>query len=150
MVATLAAVVAGVALVLVAAKAHGRQVRLERELAGFGEADFSGPNPPEVEAIWARDRRLFWASFAVLALAALPIAFVALAPDLWMRLLLGGIAAFAGGFALAGLASLARFRSAPADAAKGPWRATSLRGSAGWFAAEGAAWVAFAASCAWP
>jgi hypothetical protein len=61
-----------VVLLLLAAKAHGRQIRLERELGGYMEVDFMRENPPWVEALWRKDRRGFWATFpaaiAVLAL----------------------------------------------------------------------------------
>lgn len=58
--------------ILVAAKAHGRQVRLLREAAGFMEVDFRRRNAPEVEAIWRRDRRIFWTSFGVLGCVLVP------------------------------------------------------------------------------
>lgn len=63
----------GVGALLVAAKAHGRQVRLEREAAGYREVVFGGENPAFVEALWRRDRRRFWGTlpFAALALGAL-------------------------------------------------------------------------------
>lgn len=83
--------IALVAWILLAAKAHGRQVRLERQAKGVFAVDFRGSNPPEVEAIWKRDRRVFWPTMAVLsgllvsagfwtddlelAVAALPVAF---------------------------------------------------------------------------
>ena len=49
----------GVAALLVAAKAHGRQVRLEREAAGYHEVVFGGTNPPFVDALWRADRFRF-------------------------------------------------------------------------------------------
>ena len=64
---------------LVAAKTHGRQVRLERERAGHTRVVFGGENPPFVEALWKRDRIRFWSTAAlvfalgaVLVLAGLP------------------------------------------------------------------------------
>lgn len=50
----------GVPAVLVAAKAHGRQVRLEREAAGYHSVQFGGDNPEFVERLWRRDRVRFW------------------------------------------------------------------------------------------
>jgi len=60
----------GVPALLAAAKAHGRQVRLEREAAGYHEVRFGGENPPFVEALWRRDRVRFW-GFVPVAAAAL-------------------------------------------------------------------------------
>lgn len=56
---------ATIVFVLVAAKAHGRQIRLERERAGFMSVDFRAKNPPFVEALWRRDRRRFWSFFVI-------------------------------------------------------------------------------------
>ena len=50
---------ASLAAFLTAAKSHGRQVRLERELAGVWEVVFGGSNPPAVVAIWRTDRIIF-------------------------------------------------------------------------------------------
>ncbi|MCA1813406.1 MAG: hypothetical protein LC624_05590, partial [Halobacteriales archaeon] len=51
-----------IVLMLVAAKAHGRQIRVERERAGFHDVSFmTDDNPPWVEQLWARDRKGFWA-----------------------------------------------------------------------------------------
>ena len=72
------AVAATVALILAAAKAHGRQVRLEREQQGHFRVDFRTRNPPAVEAIWRTDRRIFWPVFAVVALLAAYWAFNAI------------------------------------------------------------------------
>ena len=55
----------GVGLLLLTAKAHGRQIRLERELEGYMEVDFMKDNPPWVEALWRTDRRRFWATLPV-------------------------------------------------------------------------------------
>lgn len=57
-----------VAAVPMAAKAHGRQVRLRREAEGVHAVDFRGTNPPVVEALWRRDRVGYW-SVAVAAAA---------------------------------------------------------------------------------
>lgn len=80
----------GVGALLVAAKAHGRQVRLEREAAGYHDVVFGGTNPPLVEALWRRDRIRYW-SFAIPAALALGTlawrtrggAFAALVALLW-------------------------------------------------------------------
>jgi hypothetical protein len=56
-------------LFLLAAKAHGRELRLEREAAGFHQIAFGAPdNPPFVEALWHQERVRFWTATVVLAL----------------------------------------------------------------------------------
>lgn len=55
-------------LYLASAKVHGRQLRLERELEGHWKVTFGGRNHPWIEALWARERRLYWGMAAVLAL----------------------------------------------------------------------------------
>ena len=44
---------------LAAAKTHGRQLRLERELAGYLHVTFGGKNPAWVEGLWQRERMYF-------------------------------------------------------------------------------------------
>jgi hypothetical protein len=60
-----------VALFLVAAKTHGRQLRLEREKAGYMSVVFGGKNPEFVEALWRAERWRFWPLAAALALLGL-------------------------------------------------------------------------------
>ncbi len=57
----------GVVVMLLSAKAHGRQIRLERELEGYTEVDFRKESPPWIEALWRKDRRQYWATFAAAA-----------------------------------------------------------------------------------
>lgn len=59
------AVITSVALLLVAARSHGRQIRLEREHRGHFEIDFTAENHPWAEQLWKRDRRLSWSTFAI-------------------------------------------------------------------------------------
>ena len=59
----------GLGALIVAAKAHGRQVRLEREAAGYRSVVFGGKNPEFVERLWRRDRLRFWTSAPIAALA---------------------------------------------------------------------------------
>ena len=125
------AAVATVALVLAAAKAHGRQVRLEREQQGHFHVDFGTRNPPEVEAIWRRDRRLFWPTFAVGAVFAAFWAFQAIvrADLVFAGFLL--VWAFAAAFTVAGLASWLRI--ARHDGGDAAWHRTAFRGSLAWW-----------------
>lgn len=58
---------------LVAAKSHGRQVRLERERAGHTRVVFGGENPPFVEALWKRDRIRYWSTAAIAFAVALAL-----------------------------------------------------------------------------
>lgn len=100
-------------LVLVAAKAHGRQVRLERERFGVLEVDFRKDNGPVVETLWRHDRIRFWVAVAVFGG---PLLAVTVAAPEWGPLghwpLAGALAiaatlAFACGFIAAGLTAWA-------------------------------------------
>jgi hypothetical protein len=70
----------GVLLLLLTAKAHGRQIRLERELEGYLEVDFRRDNPPWVEALWRKDRRRFWATFTLAIVVLSAVALLTLPP----------------------------------------------------------------------
>ena len=97
---------------LLSAKAHGRQLRLERERAGITSVVFGGQNPPFVQALWRRERWLFWGAtllFAGLAAVTQRWFAIAFAPSL--------------AFLVTGVLSLIR--------ARGP----ELAGSAGWLGA---------------
>lgn len=133
-------------LLLLAAKAHGRQVRLERETRGYHRVDFTADNSPWVEALWARDRRTYWGTAGLAAVgllaarfgpwgAPLPLPLGAPA-DAWVDAAL--VLAWAGfaAFTVAGLASLARLlREAPARARTDEsWASAALGGSAFWWA----------------
>lgn len=62
-------IITGAVLFLVAAKAHGRQLRLEREHAGVLRVSFGrgAQNDPFVVALWRRERFIFWPAAAVAA-----------------------------------------------------------------------------------
>jgi hypothetical protein len=145
--------VLGIATFLVAAKTHGRQLRLERELAGYFHVSFGAQNPAFVEALWRRERILYWSLAAVLALAA--IIFRVLAPRLAWPLPLeapGGerswigvgflhvLVPLVGSFLVTGLLSVGRFvLSARGGIAANPerpahWLSTATWGTAGWWA----------------
>jgi hypothetical protein len=138
----------GVATFLVAAKAHGRQLRLERELAGYWEVTFGAQNPAWVEALWRRERLLYWTLAAGLALAT--VAFRLLAPRFaWPlpaaapggeRSVIGAIVLHVavpliGAFVVTGLLSLARFALAPRGSVPAAaWWSAAAWGAAGWWA----------------
>lgn len=124
-----ATVLATVAFVVVAAKAHGRQVRLEREQQGVFRVDFRRQNPSAVEIIWRQDRRTFWPAFAVFGLAGTGL--VVGQPDPLPHLPLFLAWAFAEAFVVAGLASWVRMagrREGPP-----PWRRRAQLGSFAWW-----------------
>lgn len=62
---------------LLAAKIHGRSIRVERELRGHVIVSFGrdAQNHPWVEALWRKDRIRFWSTVATLA----PIVFASVA-----------------------------------------------------------------------
>jgi hypothetical protein len=119
---------------LIAAKSHGRQIRVERELAGHFSVSFGTKNHPFVEALWQRERVVYWSLAALFAL--LSVAYLVLAPGLgWPLPSLGGWAlpvaalwAMTSAFVLSGLLTFGRLvvaKLAPAEV---------LLGSAGWWA----------------
>jgi hypothetical protein len=122
---------AALALVLAAAKAHGRQLRLEREQAGHA-AGFRGPNDPFVETLWRNDRIGFWT--LALALGAAGVLWSLAAGGLgsnafWGRLPLTLCWALAGAFFVMGVQSL--WRLADKDA-KG-WESHAIGTSFLWW-----------------
>lgn len=134
------AAVATAGLILVAAKAHGRQVRLEREQQGYFRVDFGAKNPAAVEAIWRTDRWLLWPTAAAVGVSLTAYGWFFGVLGLFV---LGLPLGFACGFVVAGLASWARM--ARRDQGPIPWRRRALKGSVGWWLAVAAA----AALVAW-
>src|SRR6266545_701441 len=147
----------GVVLLLLSAKAHGRQIRLERELEGYMEVDFMKENPPWVEALWRKDRRHFQIAFplATVVFTGLVVATGSsgvagrFGSDPFGSPLLGAIAlavllwAPVTGFASNGLASAWRLHRRLDDprpqgrrrdeilTMRGPWLAAAVRGTYG-------------------
>jgi hypothetical protein len=125
--------VIGAGAFLAAAKAHGRQLRIERELAGYFQVRFGGQNPEWVEAFWRRERAYFWGSAVALALTSLAFRWLA-ARQQWSlplshdggsasvsgALVLHALLPAVGAFVLTGLASALR-------------TGLPLRDSAGWW-----------------
>jgi hypothetical protein len=139
---------ASVVAFLLAAKAHGRQLRLERELAGYPHVVFGGTNPPFVEALWRADRVRYWSIAGGVALTVLGLFALARAQGWGWPFLGGGSGSVAwlavwgslvGAFLASGLWSLTRFLHTVSQKPEGTvdtaWVSTALRGSAGWFTA---------------
>jgi hypothetical protein len=157
------ALVAGsLLLFLAAAKNHGRSVRLERQLAGHWEVSFGRANAPWVEALWQRDRMVYW-SIAI-GLAVLGLVYAALARrwqwpmpprsapgwSWWSALLMVIVWPLVLAFVTAAVASLTRFLAALPDAstdttARADWIGPALWASAGWWTLT----LALAALVAW-
>ena len=117
-----------VAVFLLAAKSHGRQLRLERELEGYHEVVFGGTNPRFVEALWQEDRAVYWMLFPIAA--GVPgLTFMAASVLGWLRsltypailLILLGILlwAFIVSFFGCGMLSIRRFARALRDGSVG-------------------------------
>jgi hypothetical protein len=124
--------VLGLSLVMfvAAAKTHGRQLRTERQLAGHASVTFGAANHPWVEALWRRDRWIFWSTAALFAVAAAIVsASVGFSPSWAVTLLLWSATA---GFLAAGLRSLASLFSA-SRLEQPPVPSALLWGSAAWW-----------------
>lgn len=144
--------VLGIAAFIAAAKSHGRQLRLERQLAGYINVTFGGENPPFVEALWRRDRYRYWAVVVALLVAGLvlkPLGQTSLTDGI----LFYGVLPMSGAFISLGLASLVRWGvEAKAHAQPLPSStelAAAAWGSAGWFALA-ISLVTTLAFLAWP
>lgn len=133
---------------LLAAKAHGRQLRLERELEGYRRVVFGGANPPFVETLWRLDRVRYWSIVMGLALAVLGLFALARAQGWGWPFLGGGVGSVAwlvmwgapvAAFLMCGVWSLTRFLHAISEKLDGrvdtEWLSESLHGSAWWFTA---------------
>jgi hypothetical protein len=97
-------IVTGAVLFLAAAKAHGQQLRLEREKAGVLRVSFGrgSQNDPFVVTLWRRERFLFWPAAALTAIALHFLARSLPWPLVYVEIP-GAV-----GFCLGGLLSLAR------------------------------------------
>lgn len=59
---------ASLATFILAAKAHGRELRLERVVAGIQQVTFGGANPAFVGELWTAERMRFWVATPLLSL----------------------------------------------------------------------------------
>lgn len=151
-------------LLLAAAKAHGRQMRVERELRGVFEVTFEpGGQPPWLAKLWADERKQFWTAVPIAALVWGVAGFLVGRTDL--ALVGAFLWAPTAGLGWLGLASLRRFsrslddripdatgeptrRAIVVRAERGAWLSSTLRGSYRWWSIVGGlafATVAFAA-----
>lgn len=140
----------GVVTFVVAAKAHGRQLRLERELQGYWKVSFGGLNPPYVDALWRRERFAFWSlegalvCVTVFGRALVPEVLVSPLPDgaggsLHGVVLLHGVLPPIAAFLATGLWSAVRCAlptrgALVAVGAPLGWKPGGLIGLAGWWA----------------
>lgn len=138
---------------LIAAKSHGRQLRLERELAGYYHVTFGGTNPPFVEELWHKERVEYWSTFAALVTLVLVFVMAArrwnlllpfspedLQDGVWTFFLVSLLWTFVLTFTFVGMISLIRLIHAfnQSEGALGPaiiWMQQVLWGSAGWWSA---------------
>lgn len=146
---TVVLLVASVVAFILSAKAHGRQIRLERELEGHHHVVFgTGTNPPYVEALWRADRVRFWSIVVGVAVTILGLYALSRAQGWRWPFMHGGGASVAWlavwgsmvtAFLTCGLWSLMRFRSAVSAKLAGTvdaeWVSESFQGSAWWFTA---------------
>ena len=135
---------------LIAAKSHGRQLRLERELAGYHHVTFGGTNPPFVETLWQKDRVEYWRTFAAILILFAAYAVAAMWFNLPLPfgnndaaeragglLVLGFLWTFILTFTIVGMMSLMRLRQAMSQStmADSAWETQAIVGSAMWWSA---------------
>jgi hypothetical protein len=89
---------------LISAKTHGRQHRLERELAGYWSVSFTSRNHPWVESFWFRQRVIYWSLAAVTATLMITRKW----GNLYVRLPVAIVGSMSVAFILTGLLSVAR------------------------------------------
>lgn len=125
---------------VVAAKVHGRQIRLERELAGTWSVEFGRSNGPLVDALWSRERWLFWGSLFALVVLSIAARAVTVGPRTWPDAVVWHFfAPFDVAFTLTAALSLGRFvralrRGVPADSARPrEWLGDARGGTMRWW-----------------
>jgi hypothetical protein len=129
-------------LFLSAAKSHGRQYRLERELAGYWTVSFTSDNAPWVERFWFRQRVVYWSLASFIALSMIIWRFkkkVTVNWKQWMLFaLLTLIRSMIAAFMITGAISMIRLfwklaRNIPAPSPD--WISHAVWGSLGWWLA---------------
>lgn len=116
---TAALVITSIVAFLLAAKAHGREIRLVREAAGHHSVVFGRSNGPFVDALWDRERLVFWVIAGVVFVAVAIVCSalsVSMGRAVWAALFVPSIAAFV----------LSGVRHGPNAAGFGWWAATIL------------------------
>jgi len=143
-----AEVVATLLLIILSAKAHGRQIRLERERHGVWSVNFRTENDAWVEALWRKDRQWFWSLYGGFLAAKVGAVMYWIGPSGaalvgWVVVAAGW--ALCGSFIVMGLASSLRLMR---DMKKGvpseEWRRAGHRGSLLWWSLTGLAAAAVA------
>lgn len=140
--------VLGLVTMLVSAKAHGRELRLERELEGHMDVDFAGENHPWVAGLWQRDRAHYWRIASVLMLGVVLAAVLARPPQWPWLLAAAPLVGMTVAFTIMGTWSLARrlrtlrLRPPPSPS----WRRAAARGSLAWWVLVGAGGLAVVAT----
>ena len=130
----------GVLLILTflsAAKSHGRQYRLERELNGYWIVSFRIRNDPWVEKFWLQQRVLYWsvASLTAIVLSARRVAFRKSGRMVWFLLLLVPVSMIVA-FVVMGVISAARLALHLGGGEYAPsqqWLQAAIWGSLGWW-----------------
>jgi hypothetical protein len=92
---------------ILAAKAHGRELRLERVAAGIQQVTFGGDNPAFVDALWTAERLRFWVATPILSLI-LAVVLVYAGASRWTIAFAGLLWAPSVVFAVLGLMSVVR------------------------------------------
>ena len=103
-------ILASIALFFASAKAHGRQLRLEREFEGHYSVEFGGKNHPWVAALWRAERFRFWILAAAFEIPVLVLSFKTSFNWKILLLAIGWIPSLA--FSITGALSLLRLTKA--------------------------------------
>jgi hypothetical protein len=117
---------------LISAKTHGRQHRLERELAGHWSVSFTSRNHPWVEAFWFRQRMIYWSTAAITAI----LIIVRKWGNLYIKIPVAIVCSMIVAFILTGILSAVRLAFHVIQNATVPsaeWLSQAIWGSAGFW-----------------
>jgi hypothetical protein len=128
-------------LFFASAKAHGRQLRLEREFEGHYSVEFGGKNHAWVEALWKAERFRFWGLTVVCEIGLLVVGVISHSASWKLGLVaIGWIPSLAftvtGGLSLWRLLQAMKLRNRNASTAQSlrpNWVVNAMIGSAGWW-----------------